>query len=153
MGKGLVSINFGLNSLRPSDAYMHHQLRPSLAQIMACCLLAAKPLSEPMMNYCQLAPKEQTSVKFHLKFKLFHSKKRIWKCCLKNVSHFVLASICWITVQSTETPDHTLRLHLLCSDLSIRYYHCCRSVLFRESKMCLGCTVQFVCKSTKIKNQ
>ena len=30
----------GLNSLRPSDAYMHHQLRASLAQIMACCLFS-----------------------------------------------------------------------------------------------------------------
>ena len=28
------------NSLRPSCTYMHHQPRPSLVQIMACCLIA-----------------------------------------------------------------------------------------------------------------
>ena len=35
----------------------------SLAQIMACCLVAAKPLSEPMLEYCWLDPWEQTPVK------------------------------------------------------------------------------------------
>ena len=34
-----------------------------LVQIMACRLAGSKPLSEPMMEYCQLDPKEQTSVK------------------------------------------------------------------------------------------
>ena len=42
------------NSLRPSDAYMRHQPRPSLVQIMACCLIVAKPLPEPMLVYCQI---------------------------------------------------------------------------------------------------
>ena len=36
---------------------------PSLVQMMACCLAGAKPLSEPMMEYCWLGPWEQTSVK------------------------------------------------------------------------------------------
>ena len=53
-----------INSLRPSDAYMHPQPRTSLAQIMACRLFGAKPLSEPMLEYYQLDPWEQTSVKF-----------------------------------------------------------------------------------------
>ena len=43
-----------VNSLRSSDAYMRQWNRPSLVQIMACCLLGAKPLSEPMLVYCQL---------------------------------------------------------------------------------------------------
>ena len=40
------------NSLRPSDAYMHHKPRPSLVQIMACRLDGAKPSSKPMLEYC-----------------------------------------------------------------------------------------------------
>ena len=45
-----------VNSLRPRDAYMHHQTRPSLVQIMACHLFGAKPLSKPMLHYCQMDP-------------------------------------------------------------------------------------------------
>ena len=40
------------NSLRPSDAYMHHKPRPSLVQIMACRLAGAKPSSKPTLEYC-----------------------------------------------------------------------------------------------------
>ena len=34
--------------------YMHLQYRPSLVQIMACRLFGTKPLSEPMLVFCQL---------------------------------------------------------------------------------------------------
>ena len=61
--------------LRPSDAYMRQQARSWLAQIMACRLIGAKPLYEAMLLYCQLDPKEHTSVKFYLNFKRFHSRK------------------------------------------------------------------------------
>ena len=37
---------------------------PSLVQIMARRLDGAKPLSEPMLEYCYLDPWEQTSIKF-----------------------------------------------------------------------------------------
>ena len=53
-----------VNSLRPSDAYMLPQPRTALVEIMACRLFGAKPLSEPMLEYCQFDPWEQTSVKF-----------------------------------------------------------------------------------------
>ena len=43
---------------------MRRQPRISLVQIMACRLFGAKPLSEPMLDYCQLEPWEQTLVKF-----------------------------------------------------------------------------------------
>ena len=36
---------------------------PSLVQIMACRLVGAKPLSEPMVEYYQFDPQEQNSVK------------------------------------------------------------------------------------------
>ena len=38
-----------LNSLRPSDTYMHQYNIPALVQIMAYGLFGAKPLSEPML--------------------------------------------------------------------------------------------------------
>ena len=52
-----------IHSLRPSDAYTRHQPRPSFVQRMAWRLFGAKPLSEPMMPYCQLNPKEHIEVK------------------------------------------------------------------------------------------
>ena len=42
----------GPNSLRPSDAYMRRWIGSSLVQIMACRMFCAKPLSEPMREYC-----------------------------------------------------------------------------------------------------
>ena len=43
---------------------MRQCIGPALVQVMACRLFDAKPLSEPIVGYCQLDPKEQTSVKF-----------------------------------------------------------------------------------------
>ena len=45
-----------IQSMRPSDAYMRRRPRASLVQIMACRLSGAKPLSESMLDYCQLGP-------------------------------------------------------------------------------------------------
>ena len=44
-----------------------------------CCLFAAKPLTEPMLTYCQLDALEQTSVKFESKHKYFS-----WKNAFEN---------------------------------------------------------------------
>ena len=57
-----------LNSLRPSDKYMHQCHIPRLLQIMARRLFGAKPLSVPMLGYYQLDLKEHISVKLYLKF-------------------------------------------------------------------------------------
>ena len=43
MSSAVKSAGIPFNSLRPSDAY--------LVQIMACRLIGAKPLSEPMLEY------------------------------------------------------------------------------------------------------
>ena len=46
-----------LSSYQLSEAkwtYKHQYTRPSLVQIMACCLFGAKPLSTPMLAYCWL---------------------------------------------------------------------------------------------------
>ena len=47
-----------------SFPHWHHPTSPSLVQVMACRLFGAKPLSEPMLDYCQLNPWEHISVKF-----------------------------------------------------------------------------------------
>ena len=44
--------NILINSLKLSDTYMLQQIRPSLVQIMACCLAGTKPLSESVLKYC-----------------------------------------------------------------------------------------------------
>ena len=48
------------NSSLPSAAYMRQRIGQTLVQIMACRLFSAKPLSKPMLGYCQLDPREQT---------------------------------------------------------------------------------------------
>ena len=85
-----------VNSLRPSDTYMRQYNIPPLVKIMACLLFSTKPLSEPMLSYCQLDPEEHISVIFYLKFECFHSWKCMWKCRLLNCGHFVSASMCSI---------------------------------------------------------
>ena len=64
---------FMIISLRPSDAYMRPKTASSV-QIMASRLDGAKPLSEPMLEYCCLDTWDQTSVKSQSKLIRFHSK-------------------------------------------------------------------------------
>ena len=59
---------------------------------MACCLDSAKPLSEPMLEYCWLEPSKQTSVKSLAKFIHFHLRILVWKRRLRNGGHFVSAT-------------------------------------------------------------
>ena len=80
---------FWFNSSTLSAAYMRQLTVWALAQIMACHLYGTKPLSEPMLTYIQLDPQKQNSVNFESKYKSYHSRKCIWKCCLRNSSHFV----------------------------------------------------------------
>ena len=44
------------NSSPPSAAYMRQWIGSALVQIMACRLIGTKPLSKPMLGYCQLDP-------------------------------------------------------------------------------------------------
>ena len=55
---------FCINSFPPSAAYMHQWIVSALVQIMACHLFGTKSLFEPMLDYYQLDPWEQTLVKF-----------------------------------------------------------------------------------------
>ena len=72
-----------LNSCPPSAAYMRYLTRSALIQIKACRLFGARPLSAPIMAYCQLNSWEQISVIFESEFYNFHSTKCIWKCRLQ----------------------------------------------------------------------
>ena len=62
----------------PSAAYMRQWSGSALVQIMACRLDGAKPLSEPMLMYCQLDPREHISMKFFLQWKYFIMMAGIW---------------------------------------------------------------------------
>ena len=78
-----------VNSSPPSAAYMRWWTGSALVQVMACRLVGAKPSLKPMLVYCQLDHQEQTSMKFESKYKIFHSRKCIWKCRLRYGGHFV----------------------------------------------------------------
>ena len=76
------------NSSPPSAVYMRQWTRPALFQVMAFRLFGAKPLPEPMLDFCQLDSWEQISVKFESEFYNFDSKKCIWKCRLTELRPF-----------------------------------------------------------------
>ena len=61
---------------------------------MACHLFRIKSLSEPMLPFCQLDPKEYISLKFYLEFKSFNSRKCTWTCRLPKWPPSCVASIC-----------------------------------------------------------
>ena len=82
------------NSLMSCDTYMRQWDRSSLVQLMTCCLFDAKPLCEPMLTSCQLDLKENISLKFYWKLRIFDPSICIWKYHLKNVAHLVSASMC-----------------------------------------------------------
>ena len=68
-----------INSSPPSASYMCQWTGSSLVQVMAGRLIGAKPLSKPILGYCQLDPLQQISIKFDSIYKTFHSRKCIWK--------------------------------------------------------------------------
>ena len=48
-----IPSNFNLKLIPPSAAYMRQWTLSALVQVMACHLLGAKPLPEPILTYCQ----------------------------------------------------------------------------------------------------
>ena len=63
--------NSKFNSSSPSAAYMHQWTGSALVQIMACPLFGTKPLSKPMLGYCQLDPMNKLQWKFSKNTQLF----------------------------------------------------------------------------------
>ena len=56
-------------------------------------IFPVRPLSEQMLQYCQLDPKEYISVKFRLKFESFHSRKCVRKCRLWNGGYILVLNV------------------------------------------------------------
>ena len=94
---------YGLvNSFRPSATCTRRQTRTSLVQILACRLFGAKPLSEPVLEYCEFDPWEQTSVKFYSKFKNFIEENAFENVVCKMAA--ILFRGRWVT--AVETPNY-----------------------------------------------
>ena len=96
-----------INSLRLSDVYLRHQISPSLAEIMACHLFSTKPLSAPVLYYCQLDSWEQTSVKLYLKlsFKKIHlevSAILSWPQCVNWTSVYQVSGCHMVSLNHSE---------------------------------------------------
>ena len=82
--------------LRLSDAYVRRQSVTLLVQIMACRLFGAKPLSEPMLEYCQQHAC-QILIEIHtFSFTKIHLKMSSGKwrpiCLCLNVSNIISVS-------------------------------------------------------------
>ena len=80
-----------VNSLRPSDAYVRHQNRPTLVQIKVCRLISTKPLFDTRLAYCQLDHWEIYLSEIRIKMQQFYWRKWLWKCRLQSGAYFVSA--------------------------------------------------------------
>ena len=58
------------NSSPPSAAYMRHWMMSALVQIMACRRIGDKPLSKPMMGFCQLDTSNKLQCNFEILIKI-----------------------------------------------------------------------------------
>ena len=54
-----------VNSALPNAAYMRQWVLSALVQITACRRISDKPLSKPMLWYCQLDPQEKNQWNFN----------------------------------------------------------------------------------------
>ena len=83
------SIKLTINSSPPSAAYMRQWAGSALVQVMACRVLDAKPLPEPMLTYCQLDSWQHILVKFESEFYHFHSRKNAIENVCQTGGHLV----------------------------------------------------------------
>ena len=107
-----------VNSSPPVFVYLRRWIGSTLVQIMACRLFGAKPLSNPMLSYCQLDNKLQWN--FNQNTKLFiHKNENIfcemmawWPFCPGEMSFNHRLE--WISDSMRappwrmDTPEHTL---------------------------------------------
>ena len=87
-----------VNSLRPSDAYMH-QLNIIGSDYQAWSLADTNPLSEPMLEYYLMDPWEWTSVKYLSKYILIQEnafQNVVWKmAAILSRPQCVKSWLCW----------------------------------------------------------
>ena len=79
-----------------------HWTVSSLDQTVASLLFGIKPLSEPMQTCFQLNHKENVSMKYHLKYKIF-SQENVFEYAVWNGNHLVSTEMrfndcvqCWL---------------------------------------------------------
>ena len=75
-----------------SATYMRQWIGSALVQIMSFRLFGTKPLSKPMLGYCQLLSNGPLGTNFNeilIEIRKFHSRKCIWKYCLWSGGHLV----------------------------------------------------------------
>ena len=92
-----------INSAPPSTAYMHQWFWSALVQIMACRLFGAKPLSKPMLGYCQLAIR--SSVKCYSNSNSFIRESASENIVCKMAA--ILSRGSWVKHQSAVNPTST----------------------------------------------
>ena len=135
---------------------------------MACHQDNAKPLSEPMLTYCQFDLKEHISMKFYLKFKYFHSGKCVWKCRLRNGGHFVqgeinnmiLTALCTVLMMNLDQSKLRIPIgrpsniqssniqwlfHDLETDLNFNYFSVAGFIIWAFFKTCLTVMLRLLC--------
>ena len=79
------------NSSRSSNAYMYQSIRPSLFQIIACCLFGSKSLSQPMSVHILLITRKHITVVARAPYEtiVFIMLFRVSKCFKSNYFGFL----------------------------------------------------------------
>ena len=80
--KAILFMTQCVNSLRTRDASRRRWTRPSLVPIMACRLLGAKPLSEPMLTSSQLCIRNKIKWNINRNSNVFikeNAFENVWK--------------------------------------------------------------------------
>ena len=79
----------GIIMKRPEDTNQQNKIENSIFRIAFRSPRGQwfEPLSELMLTYCQLDPKEHISMASYLKLKYLHSRKCVWICRLRNCGH------------------------------------------------------------------
>ena len=91
--------------ISPSAAYMRQWIGSTLVRIMACCLFGVKPLSKPMLSYCQVDPNfSEISIKIqNISFVIMHLKISSAEC-----QPFCLGLNVLNKGSQSANPDHAL---------------------------------------------
>ena len=109
-----------LNQWCPSLVTLASVSSPSLVQIMACRLFAAKPLYEPVLDFIvheTIGNKFQWNCNQNIT--IFCTRELAWKCRLQNGRHFVSTWMshgsCWVDMRKrTLWEISTTRFALFC---------------------------------------
>ena len=124
-----------------SAAYMHLWIRSALVQIMTCRLIGAKPLSEPMLGYCQLDRRNKLLIIFQFKYKLFIDENlpKWWPFSLGKgeLKHILILPMCfWVTLLVPTKIKQPWRICLNNSHHELRYKQNKSKCTIHSQKLC-----------------